>query len=176
VRSATTQARSKGAHVEQGRRKLRCTDAGRPSATWSSQQSKPDRRSGPSRTTSPQDLCAETYWLCVSDCDTPWLPPTARCRYSCCKPGSRLPRSVLDAAIHRGELPEGVDSFPFEEVVGAAVRTVGATVHFPNPRRTSPMSRRCIAMSETRFWCRKIRRTTPFECRGELHPRGRDST
>ncbi|MBY4214446.1 TetR/AcrR family transcriptional regulator [Rhodococcus fascians] len=35
--------------------------------------------------------------------------------------GSRLPRSVLDAAVRRGELPEGADPFPFEEVVGAVV-------------------------------------------------------
>ncbi|OZC47894.1 TetR family transcriptional regulator [Rhodococcus sp. WWJCD1] len=35
--------------------------------------------------------------------------------------GSRLPNSVLDAAIRRGELPEGADPFPFEEVVGSVV-------------------------------------------------------
>lgn len=35
--------------------------------------------------------------------------------------GARLPGTVVDAAVTRGELPEGVDPFPFEEVVGAAL-------------------------------------------------------
>ncbi|SOD60731.1 transcriptional regulator, TetR family [Streptomyces zhaozhouensis] len=35
--------------------------------------------------------------------------------------GARLPRRVVDAAVARGELPEGTDPFPFEEVVGAAL-------------------------------------------------------
>lgn len=35
--------------------------------------------------------------------------------------GARLPRPVIDAAIARGELPEGVDPFPYEEIVGAAL-------------------------------------------------------
>ncbi|MFF0577867.1 TetR/AcrR family transcriptional regulator [Streptosporangium saharense] len=35
--------------------------------------------------------------------------------------GARLPRQVIDAAIARGELPDGVDPFAFEEVVGAAL-------------------------------------------------------
>lgn len=35
--------------------------------------------------------------------------------------GARLPRQVIDAAVLRGELPAGVDPFPFEEVVGAAL-------------------------------------------------------
>lgn len=35
--------------------------------------------------------------------------------------GSRLPKSVLDAAVRRSELPEGADPFPFEEVVGSVV-------------------------------------------------------
>lgn len=35
--------------------------------------------------------------------------------------GARLPRSVLDAAVARGELPDGVDPFPYEEVVGSAL-------------------------------------------------------
>lgn len=35
--------------------------------------------------------------------------------------GARLPKSVLEAAIRRGELPSGTDPFPFEEVVGAAI-------------------------------------------------------
>ncbi|GAA3875074.1 TetR/AcrR family transcriptional regulator [Streptomyces sedi] len=35
--------------------------------------------------------------------------------------GARLPRPVVDAAVARGELPEGTDPFPFEEVVGAAL-------------------------------------------------------
>jgi AcrR family transcriptional regulator len=35
--------------------------------------------------------------------------------------GARLPREVIDAATARGELPGGVDPFPFEEVVGASL-------------------------------------------------------
>ncbi|GAA2274501.1 TetR/AcrR family transcriptional regulator [Nonomuraea roseoviolacea subsp. roseoviolacea] len=35
--------------------------------------------------------------------------------------GARLPRQVIDAAIARGELPDGADPFAFEEVVGAAL-------------------------------------------------------
>jgi AcrR family transcriptional regulator len=35
--------------------------------------------------------------------------------------GARLPASVIDAAIRRKELPQGVDPFPFEEVVGAVL-------------------------------------------------------
>ena len=35
--------------------------------------------------------------------------------------GARLPESVIDAAVARGELPSAVDPFPFEEVVGAAL-------------------------------------------------------
>ena len=35
--------------------------------------------------------------------------------------GARLPRTVIEAAVRRGELPEGVDPFPFEEVTGAAI-------------------------------------------------------
>lgn len=35
--------------------------------------------------------------------------------------GARLPKSVLEAAIRRGELPSGTDPFPFEEVVGATI-------------------------------------------------------
>ncbi|MGL5930919.1 MAG: TetR/AcrR family transcriptional regulator [Dermatophilaceae bacterium] len=35
--------------------------------------------------------------------------------------GARLPREVIDAAVRRGELPAGVDPFPFEEVTGAAI-------------------------------------------------------
>lgn len=35
--------------------------------------------------------------------------------------GARLPRSVIEAAVARGELPPGVDPFPFEEVVGATL-------------------------------------------------------
>lgn len=35
--------------------------------------------------------------------------------------GARLPDSVIEAAVRRGELPRGVDPFPFEEVVGAVV-------------------------------------------------------
>lgn len=33
--------------------------------------------------------------------------------------GARLPSAVIEAAVGRGELPEGVDPFPFEEVAGA---------------------------------------------------------
>ncbi|WP_340555997.1 TetR/AcrR family transcriptional regulator [Streptomyces sp. GSL17-111] len=35
--------------------------------------------------------------------------------------GARLPPSVLDAAVARGELPSGASPFAFEEVVGAAL-------------------------------------------------------
>ncbi|MEU8195133.1 TetR/AcrR family transcriptional regulator [Microbispora amethystogenes] len=35
--------------------------------------------------------------------------------------GARLPRQVIDAAIARGELPDGADPFAFDEVVGAAL-------------------------------------------------------
>jgi AcrR family transcriptional regulator len=35
--------------------------------------------------------------------------------------GARLPRSVIDAAVARGELPPDVDPFPYEEVVGTAL-------------------------------------------------------
>ncbi len=35
--------------------------------------------------------------------------------------GARLPSSVIDAAVGRGELPPAVDPFPYEEVVGAAL-------------------------------------------------------
>lgn len=35
--------------------------------------------------------------------------------------GARLPRSVLDAAIGRGELPPDADPFPFEEVLGSTL-------------------------------------------------------
>ncbi|WP_240930576.1 TetR/AcrR family transcriptional regulator [Isoptericola sp. BMS4] len=35
--------------------------------------------------------------------------------------GSRLPASVVDAAVRRGELPAGADPFPFEEVVGSVL-------------------------------------------------------
>ncbi len=35
--------------------------------------------------------------------------------------GARLPASVVDAAIRRGELPDRVDSFPFEEVAGSVL-------------------------------------------------------
>lgn len=35
--------------------------------------------------------------------------------------GARLPPSVVEAATGRGELPDGVDPFPFEEVAGAAI-------------------------------------------------------
>ncbi|MGI5128538.1 TetR/AcrR family transcriptional regulator [Pseudonocardia sp. CA-107938] len=35
--------------------------------------------------------------------------------------GARLPRTVIDAAVARGELPAGTDPFPYEEVVGSAL-------------------------------------------------------
>lgn len=35
--------------------------------------------------------------------------------------GARLPAAVVDAAIRRGELPEGVDPFAFEEVTGSVL-------------------------------------------------------
>ncbi|WP_419995659.1 TetR/AcrR family transcriptional regulator [Streptomyces boninensis] len=35
--------------------------------------------------------------------------------------GARLPQQVIEAAVARGELPEGADPFPYEEVVGAAL-------------------------------------------------------
>ena len=35
--------------------------------------------------------------------------------------GARLPRTVVDAAVARGELPPGADPFPYEEVVGSAL-------------------------------------------------------
>ena len=35
--------------------------------------------------------------------------------------GARLPASVIEAAVGRGELPPAVDPFPYEEVVGAAL-------------------------------------------------------
>lgn len=35
--------------------------------------------------------------------------------------GARLPSRVVQAAVRRGELPEGVDPFPFEEVAGAVI-------------------------------------------------------
>ncbi|TDE95153.1 TetR/AcrR family transcriptional regulator [Occultella glacieicola] len=35
--------------------------------------------------------------------------------------GSRLPASVIRAAVARGELPEGVDPFPFEEITGSVI-------------------------------------------------------
>lgn len=35
--------------------------------------------------------------------------------------GSRLPAAVVDAAVRRGELPEDVDPFAFEEVAGAVL-------------------------------------------------------
>ena len=35
--------------------------------------------------------------------------------------GARLPGTVVEAAVRRGELPEGVDPFPFEEVTGAVI-------------------------------------------------------
>jgi AcrR family transcriptional regulator len=35
--------------------------------------------------------------------------------------GARLPASVVDAAVRRGELPADVDVFPFEEVTGAVL-------------------------------------------------------
>lgn len=35
--------------------------------------------------------------------------------------GARLPAAVIAAAVRRGELPEGVDPFPFEEVTGTVL-------------------------------------------------------
>ncbi|MFE2961173.1 TetR/AcrR family transcriptional regulator [Nocardia tengchongensis] len=35
--------------------------------------------------------------------------------------GARLPRSVIDAAIARGELPADTSPFPYEEIVGATL-------------------------------------------------------
>lgn len=35
--------------------------------------------------------------------------------------GARLPASVVDAAVRRGELPAGTDPFAFEEVAGSAL-------------------------------------------------------
>ncbi|OZM74359.1 TetR family transcriptional regulator [Amycolatopsis antarctica] len=35
--------------------------------------------------------------------------------------GARLPATVIEAAVRRGELPEGVHPFPYEEVTGAAI-------------------------------------------------------
>jgi AcrR family transcriptional regulator len=35
--------------------------------------------------------------------------------------GARLPASVIEAAVRRGELPDGVDPFPFEEVTGTVL-------------------------------------------------------
>jgi AcrR family transcriptional regulator len=35
--------------------------------------------------------------------------------------GARLPASVVDAAVRRGELSEGVNPFPFEEVAGSVI-------------------------------------------------------
>ena len=35
--------------------------------------------------------------------------------------GARLPRSVIDAAAARGELPPDTDPFPYEEIVGSAL-------------------------------------------------------
>lgn len=35
--------------------------------------------------------------------------------------GARLPSTVVHAAVRRGELPEDVDPFPFEEVAGAVI-------------------------------------------------------
>jgi len=35
--------------------------------------------------------------------------------------GARLPQPIIDAAVARGELPEGVSPFAFEEVVGAVL-------------------------------------------------------
>jgi AcrR family transcriptional regulator len=45
--------------------------------------------------------------------------------------GARLPQTVIDAAVRRGELPEGADPFAFEEVTGAVLllrRLNGLTV------------------------------------------------
>ncbi|WP_089913927.1 TetR/AcrR family transcriptional regulator [Leifsonia sp. 21MFCrub1.1] len=35
--------------------------------------------------------------------------------------GARLPAEVVAAAVRRGELPEGVDPFPFEEITGSVL-------------------------------------------------------
>lgn len=35
--------------------------------------------------------------------------------------GARLPSTVIEAAVGRGELPQGIDPFPFEEVAGAVI-------------------------------------------------------
>ena len=35
--------------------------------------------------------------------------------------GGRLPASVIAAAVDRGELPDGVDPFPFEEITGSVL-------------------------------------------------------
>lgn len=35
--------------------------------------------------------------------------------------GGRLPAAVIDAAVRRGELPEGADPFPYEEVTGSVL-------------------------------------------------------
>ncbi|MDN4613522.1 TetR/AcrR family transcriptional regulator [Leifsonia sp. F6_8S_P_1B] len=35
--------------------------------------------------------------------------------------GARLPAAVIAAAVRRGELPDGVDPFPFEEVTGTVL-------------------------------------------------------
>lgn len=35
--------------------------------------------------------------------------------------GARLPADVLEAAVRRGELPPGVDPFPYEEVTGSVL-------------------------------------------------------
>ncbi|WP_348789852.1 TetR/AcrR family transcriptional regulator [Leifsonia sp. NPDC080035] len=35
--------------------------------------------------------------------------------------GGRLPASVVEAAVRRGELPDGVDPFPYEEVAGSVL-------------------------------------------------------
>jgi hypothetical protein len=35
--------------------------------------------------------------------------------------GAKLPASVLSAAIRRGELPEGAQPFPYEEITGSVL-------------------------------------------------------
>ncbi|UED83222.1 TetR/AcrR family transcriptional regulator [Streptomyces profundus] len=35
--------------------------------------------------------------------------------------GARLPAAVIEAAVRRGELPEGADPFPYEEVAGSVL-------------------------------------------------------
>jgi len=35
--------------------------------------------------------------------------------------GARLPRTVIDAAVARGELPSDANPFPYEEIVGSAL-------------------------------------------------------